>query len=251
MGAAAASRLSGGSPDAVVVPVEQSDGPVASAHQALRTEAVERDFHRGSQVVDAPSGPVERRVEPGNLGVHVGVLRCVMEFALPASHPRTAERRLPRWSITMRSRGKRSARLTTSSKWRGNTTGTSRISSRSSRIAMLSSTGARNSQCSGRRGEMADGSKLGAVARADPVAARRAWVLETHPRGDCADPVGAGGFLEQVVGVRIEAGALNHDDRIDAVTLESGAMSAGPNGRAIAACSSDIQGCGVWRMSHR
>ena len=46
-GAAARERLNGCLPDAVVVSIEQRDGPVASAHQALRTEEVKRDLHRG------------------------------------------------------------------------------------------------------------------------------------------------------------------------------------------------------------
>ena len=86
---------------------------------------------------------------------------------------------------------------------------------------MLSSTGSRRSQWSGSLWlRSADGSQLGATFELVQTSSGAAWVLETHPRRDCANPIGAGSFVEQVVGVRIEAGALNQDDRIDAVTLE-------------------------------
>jgi hypothetical protein len=68
--------------------------------------------------------------------------------------------------------------------------------------------------------EMADGPQLRAAFELVQTSGGAVWVLETHPRGECADPVGAGGFLEQVVGVGVQAGALDHDDRIDAVALE-------------------------------
>ena len=77
-----------------VIPVEQGDGPVATAHEPTGTETVDCHVYRGSQVGCRPRGARQHRVEPGDLRAHVRKLGRGSKRGGPRAHLLRAERRL-------------------------------------------------------------------------------------------------------------------------------------------------------------
>ena len=99
-------------PDLLVAAVQERHGPVAAADEPVGPEVLDGDGDGVAQVAGAPVGRGEHRVQPGDLGGHVGLRRRRREQRRP-SRPISSvpSGGLPRWSITIVSPGKRRGEL--------------------------------------------------------------------------------------------------------------------------------------------